>query len=80
MVSQTTITVKRSQKNKVFDFLDRFGSISVLDAFECYAITRLSAVIYLLRREGLVIDTVIEKGYNRFGERTRFARYYLRRE
>lgn len=80
VIPQTKIKVKRSQKNKVFDYLDRFGSITSLEAFENFAITRLGARIYDLRQLGIMIDTVIERGVNRFGEPTKFARYYLRRE
>lgn len=80
MIPQTGKKVKRSQKSKVFDYLDRFGSITPLEAFENFAITRLGARIYDLRQLGIVIDTVIERGFNRFGEPIKFARYFLRRD
>ena len=72
--------VKYFQKDKIFNHLDRFGSITQKDAYELYAITRLGARIYELRELGLVIDTIMEDGKNRFGEKTRYARYILRRE
>ena len=79
-ISQEKPNVKYIQREKVFNHLDRLGSITTKDAFEIYGITRLSAKIYELRKMGLIIDTVRERGFNRFGEPTNYARYYLRRD
>ena len=79
-IPQTIKKVKLSQKEKVLRHLDQFGSITTLEAFRDYAITRLSAKIYELRKMGLVIVTIRERGFNRFGEPTNFARYYLRKD
>ena len=79
-ISKNTKKVKLNQREKVLRHLDYYGSITTLEAFRDYAITRLSAKIYELRKMGLFIDTVRESGFNRFGERTNFARYYLRRD
>lgn len=72
--------VKYFQKDKIFNHLDRFGSITQKEAFELYAITRLGARIYELREAGLVIDMIYETGVNRFGEKTRYGRYFLRKD
>ena len=64
-----------SQKKMVLDYIREFGSITPIDAFRDLGITRLSAVVFNLREEGHDIDKSIEIGKNRFGNRTRYARY-----
>ena len=63
------------QKYMVLDYIREFGSITPLDGFRDLGITRLSAVVFKLREEGHDIEKVIETGKNRFGNRTRYARY-----
>lgn len=64
-----------SQKSMVLDYMEEFGSITPIDAFRDLGITRLSAIVFNLNEEGHDIDKVIETGKNRFGNRTRYARY-----
>lgn len=64
-----------SQKKMALDYIREFGSITPIDAFRDLGITRLSAVVFNLREEGHDIDKAIETGRNRFGNRTRYARY-----
>lgn len=64
-----------SQKSMVIDYMEEFGSITPIDAFRDLGITRLSAIVFNLKEEGHDIDKVIETGKNRFGNRTRYARY-----
>jgi hypothetical protein len=48
-----------------------------MEAFEKYGITRLSAVIFELRKLGHDIITYDMEGQNRYGEVTRYAKYVL---
>ena len=64
-----------SQKQMVLDYIREFGSITSLEAFRDLGITRLSAIVFKLREDGHDIDKAIETGKNRFGNRTRYARY-----
>ena len=64
-----------SQKKMVLDYIHEFGSITPLDAFRDLGITRLSAIVFRLKDEGHDINKAIEIGKNRFGNRTRYARY-----
>ena len=64
----------------VLDYMEEFGSITPIDAFRDLGITRLSAIVFNLKEEGHDIDKVIETGKNRFGNRTRYARYSLGKE
>lgn len=60
--------MKPSQKNKVLVHLQKHGTITTMEAFEEYKITRLSELIRLLR-EDYTIDTVMvrRKGENPYG-------------
>lgn len=62
----------------VLDWLKSHAGISSMDAFEHLGVTRLAAVIFELRKKGYDIETVIVDGKDRYGNRSRYARYYLR--
>lgn len=70
---------KLTNKERVLKYIEDFGSISSLEAFTELGNTRLSASIWLLRHEDeLEIDSINETKLNRYGEKTTYARYYLK--
>lgn len=66
-----------AQADMVLDYIERFGSITPLDAFRDLGVTRLSAVVFDLRRKGHDIETAMESAQNRFGKKTSYARYRM---
>lgn len=66
-----------TQRERVLQYIKDFGSISSMEAFKDLGATRLSAVIFDLRKAGYPIATKTEKTKNRYGETVYFARYYL---
>ena len=66
-----------TQNERILAYLRDNGSITPLEAMERFGIMRLGARIYDLRKQGLTIKKETEKGRNRFGEQTQFARYRL---
>lgn len=66
-----------AQKQRVMQYMAENGSISSLEAFKDLGITRLSAVIFNLRHDGIKIESDTEQVTNRYGEKVRFARYKL---
>lgn len=62
----------------VLDWLQTHASISSMEAINNFGATRLSAIIFNLKRKGHNIETVMCEGRDRFGNQMRFARYYLR--
>ena len=66
-----------TQNERILQHLEKWGSITDRDAYECYGIRRLSARVYDLKHMGHKFSMVIEHGENRYGERTRYARYRL---
>ena len=60
--------------------LEKYHTITSMEAFQRYKITRISAVIYNLRNTGLKIVTEYETTKNGYGERTTYAVYRLVKE
>lgn len=68
-----------TQANRVLDYMRKHGSITTLEAFRDLGITRLSRVIFDLKKD-YAISSKTESGRNRYGEKTRYSRYYLTEE
>lgn len=66
-----------TQAEKILKHLRERGSITSMEAFQLYGITRLSARICDLRRQGVQISNQKQKARNRDGETVSFDRYVL---
>lgn len=65
-----------TQKEAVIKYMEDFGSISSMEAFKDLGVTRLSGIIYVLRRkEGYDIESEDETIKNRYGKNVTFSRY-----
>ena len=62
---------------RILKHLIKYGSITSKEAIEKYSCTRLSHYIYLLKRNGYIINAEWEKGVNKYGEKVKYSRYYL---
>lgn len=71
---------KRSQNDRVLDYMEEFGSITSLQAFADLGVTRLSARISDLKDRGYFIKAEPIKVRNRFGETNTVKRYSLVKE
>lgn len=69
-----------TQKEWVIEHLTKYGSITPWQAIQQYGITRLGAIIFILRKEGFDITTNRVNSVNRFGHNCNFAEYVLERE
>ena len=67
-----------TQTDRILRHLRDYGSITPLEALQEYGCMRLGARIYDLKRAGYNIQTSYVAGVNRYGEKTRWARYELR--
>lgn len=65
-----------NQKQEVLRHIKRYGSITSMEAFEKYGITRLSAIIYILRREYEIV-TIMRTSINRYGNEVNYAEYRM---
>ena len=70
---------ERGQSKALINHLKTKGSITSMEAFKLYGITRISSLLFSLR-DRYNIDTVMIETTNRYGEHTRYGRYYYRGE
>lgn len=67
----------KTQKDMVLAHLQAEGSITSMEAFMQYGISRLAVAVWRLRKEGWRIDSVTEYGVNRYGRKVPYTRYVL---
>lgn len=66
-----------SQNEMILDYLRKEGSITQAEAINRFGCYRLGARVWELKQRGHKIIKYTEKGRNRFGLPTRYARYAL---
>lgn len=69
--------MKITQCDRIIRHLNDYGSITTLDAFNEYGITRLASRICDLRKSGYDINKRFETSYNRYGEKVSYIRYSM---
>ena len=68
---------EKTQKSEVLRYMQTHKGITSLQAIEKFGATRLSDIIFRLRKEGYEIGTESITKKNRYGHVTTFSRYYL---
>lgn len=71
--------MKRTQKQDVLEYMQEHGSITSWDAITMFGATRLSGIIYNLKKDGHIISTKSVAVETRYG-RTVVAQYTLEDE
>ena len=66
------------QTDKLLDYMQRYSTITTMQAFMDLGCTRLASRIHDLRRAGYAIDAKTVTGINRFGEKVSYKSYSLR--
>ena len=67
-----------TQKERILKHLQDSGSITSWEAIKEYGCTRLSAYIYLLRKDGYIIENENVTTKNRYGDAVTFAKYQIK--
>ena len=67
----------KTKTSEIIKHLKAKGSITSMEAFELYGATRLSAIVFSLRKKGYDITTEEESCVDRYGHVCSFARYIL---
>lgn len=63
-------------KQRIIDYINKFGSITTFQAFTDLGCTRLSEYIRQIREERQVLDETI-KSKNRYGENVWYKKFYF---
>lgn len=66
-----------SLQDRVLNHLWENGEITSWEAIKEYGITRLSAIIFKLRKQGYIIENEWVNTKNRYGDDVRFVNYKL---
>ena len=69
--------MKKTQCDKVLEYMRRYGSITQLEAFRDIGCMRLASRISDLKCQGYAIGRRMKTSKNRDGEDVYFAEYYL---
>ena len=67
-----------SQRQMVLNHIQKYGGITSIEAIELYGATRLSGLIYNLKKDGYNINTQLLKGVTRYGTSCCYAKYSIR--
>ncbi len=76
-IKDRTAKTKTTKSSEVLKHLKVKGHITSLEAFQLYGATRLSAIIFELRKKGYNIKTTDGTCIDRYGHRCNFAKYVL---
>lgn len=71
---------KKSQASEIIKLLRKQGYITSFEAIERFGATRLSSIIFVLRKKGFGIETEMVQGKNRYGHITNYAIYRLTKD
>jgi len=69
--------MKMTQEERVLEYMQRYKGITSLEAFQDLGVTRLSAKIFNLKKQGYEIVSENKQGKNRYGETIYFKKYML---
>lgn len=69
--------MKNTQKDRILRHLQDYKSVTSWDSFTEYGITRLSAIIFILKKEGYEFTDEWISSKNRYNEKTQFKKYIL---
>lgn len=67
-------------ETRIWQHLEKTGSITSWEAIKEFGCTRLSQYILLLRKRGLKVTDVWEHTQNRYGQRVKYKKYILEKE
>ena len=68
-----------TQEQLIKEHLEKFGKITTWEAFEDYGVTRLSSIIFNLRKN-MYIDSKMKTTKNRLGHMVKYSEYTLVQE
>lgn len=69
-----------NQCDRILKYMNDFGSITTLQAFNDLGCTRLASRITDLRQKGIEIKSEYVSGKNRYGEKVSYKKYSLNEE
>lgn len=75
--TQTREWTKDNQTKRIREWLKSGKTLTSIQAYDMWGCTRLASRIYFLRSKGMMIETKMVRGKNRFGATCEYAEYFL---
>ena len=72
--------MKKSQCERILNYIEENGSITQMDALREFGCMRLASRISDIKRQGIPVKRIMETSKNRYGESISYARYSLQAE
>lgn len=66
-----------TQTERILEHVQKYGSITPLEALKEYGVMRLASRVHDLKKLGVYLNRTTEKSTNRFGETVHYTRYTL---
>ena len=66
-----------SATKELIQYLRNHRGITSMEAFRLFSITRLSGIIYSLKKQGYVFRTITHTTTTKYGKHTQYAEYQL---
>lgn len=66
------------QSERIINYINEFGSITPMQAFQDLGITKLATRVSEMKRDGIEFDQEMVTSKNRYGEKVSFMKYSLR--
>lgn len=66
---------KLTLTDRVIEYMEEHGSITTMEAFQYIGATRLSDIIFRMKKDGFSIKTETVKSKNRYGDPVKYAKY-----
>lgn len=66
-----------TQPDRVYEYMVTYGGITQAEANKAIGVSRLSAIIFELKRKGIPIKSEWQSGTNRYNEQTRYKFYWI---
>ena len=70
--------MKTNKTKEVLYHLQTYGTITSMEAIDMFGATRLAAIIFILRKRGYEIETLMQTTYDRYGNVCEYAKYVYR--
>lgn len=67
-----------TQSERIIDYIERFGSITPMQAFYDLGITKLATRVSEMKKDGIEFDQEMVSSKNRYGDTVSYMRYSLR--
>lgn len=66
------------QAKVLYEHMQKFGTLTQIEAYENYGCFRLASRICEMKKEGIPIEKTLKYGKNRYGIDVRFAEYRIK--